>query len=258
MVAGSYLSGSSFSSTTNIFFKILGTQDLHTHFRIKPLLDYLSSTNSESGLSVVEVGCGDGINLFEISRITKINKAIGFDLNHESISYANELTSKKFGSVPITFKCEDVSKQHGQLQGEYDICLLMDFIEHIDNPKQIIDSLYNILKFRGKMVVSVPTPLYPKVFGRKFNKEVGHVHDGYTVEELCELFGSDFKLVKHSYNTGLLANLGCFIFYRFVRNIKKRRIRFLFLLLIHLLFRPLDIFNGPKVSSTLFAVFERV
>lgn len=98
----------------------------------------------------------------------------------------------------------------------------------------------------------MPTPNYPKVFGEKFHKSIGHLIDGYRKSELDILFEMiKFKNIYFEYNTGLIGNIGAYFYYHSIDKVK------ILLYFLTLPFRVVDI-NSSKISSSLFAVYDRL
>ena len=98
----------------------------------------------------------------------------------------------------------------------------------------------------------MPTPNYPKVFGEKFHKLIGHLIDGYKKSELDDLFAKvNYENIYFEYNTGLIGNIGAYIYYHGIDKVK------ILLYFLTLPFRIVDI-NSSKISSSLFAVYNRL
>ena len=142
------------------------------------------------------------------------------------------------------------------MENKYDYILFIDFLEHVTDPVKVIHEVDGKLRTGGSIVVSVPTVIYPKVFGRSFHRKVGHVMDGYTLEKLREQFPENYSLIESSYNTGLPAGIGCFLFYRLVNNIGNKYLRIPLEISLQV-FRKLDLINNKYVSCSLFAVFRK-
>lgn len=132
----------------------------------------------------------------------------------------------------------------------------MDVIEHLEKPQIFLNHINNYLRSGGYLIISVPTPLYPRVFGRRFHSEIGHLVDGYRLPELREIVPKQYSLMKHKYNTGLFSWLGCYLCYRYIINIKTHYIR-LMLNIMLIPFKWIDILNGKKISASLVAVFRK-
>lgn len=234
--------------------KYTGIIDLHSHLRIKPLLRYFMQTSSgQSAQSILEIGCGGGINLFEIAKVIDA-KGVGYDLNCESIGRAQAISEEAFDNR-ISFHCDDA--RDTVYSGSYDHILFIDFLEHVPDPASIIKELDGCLTPGGCIVISVPTTNYPAVFGRRFHEKVGHVMDGYTLKALSALMPANYELTHSSYNTGAMAALGCFVHYRLVDRIPSVPLRTLFSLMLQP-FRWFDLINGRAISSSLFAIYRKV
>ncbi|MDQ2901338.1 MAG: class I SAM-dependent methyltransferase [Acidobacteriota bacterium] len=235
--------------------RLFGTQDLHAHYRIRPMIDYFRTIARERGGSeakVLEIGSGPGQNLFELSKIMRID-AVGYDLNPEHVALARQVSKAKFGDR-IPFHISDATAVTESL--EYDFILFMDILEHIRNPENIVRQMDRFLKPGGSMVVSVPTPRYPKVFGRKMHERIGHLLDGYTIEALSALFPANYQLTHKRYSTGVLASAACAIQSRLLLRVSNLQLRWLASVPL-LALRSCDWINGKNVSSSLFAAYRK-
>jgi hypothetical protein len=79
----------------------------------------------------------------------------------------------------------------------------------------VIKSINAILKTGGFLIISIPTPLYPKYFGQEFAKSIGHVRDGYTLSEIERILQSNgFRILDYRYHTNHFSATLCKIYYR--------------------------------------------
>jgi 2-polyprenyl-3-methyl-5-hydroxy-6-metoxy-1,4-benzoquinol methylase len=233
--------------------RLFGVNDVHTHYRLSPLVRYLKSLNiGNRKVTAMELGCGPGLNLLEFARIAPFLTASGFDLNHESIATARAVAERVAPS--LNFETKNALELNRSL-GSVDYVLLIDFLEHVDNPANIISFSKAHLNSGGKVLVSVPTPAFPLVMGRKIHSELGHIVDGYTLAQLDELMGPSFVRTHTVFNTGLLASVFCFISYRGLTRVRPKRLGGIFNRILSL-FSPFDWFSGPGTSISLFAVYE--
>jgi hypothetical protein len=133
----------------------------------------------------------------------------------------------------------------------------MDILEHVAEPQKMLEVADCFLKENGFFAVSVPTPNYPKIFSRKFHNRIGHLVDGYSIQQLDRLFiGSlGFNRILHSYNTGLLSNIGCWLYYNIFGACNKY-LNFLNLIMLYPLLGA-DWYNSSAESCTLFAVYRK-
>lgn len=263
MPIGNYYYKASKNRMSRIAYRLFGLLDLHTHIRLKPLVNFIKDYSSSFGnqLKVLELGCGCGINAFEIQRIIKNSNIkidyIGVDLSAEAINLANKTLLQITPPIKgrFRFSQEDANNFLKEYSGsKVDIALLIDVIEHIVNPKKFIGLLNEVLATNGLFIISVPTPLYPRVFGRRSHVKVGHLIDGYTEDELDRLFeGINCQKIISKYNTGFLSNIACWLCYNKLNSNNKYFNFFKFLVLYP--FKFLDFYNSPRVSCSLFSVY---
>ena len=249
------------------FFTLFGTPDLHTHIRLRPIIRFFEAyvnDREKMPIVVLELGCGSGIGAFEFSKIAirRNNdlKYIGIDIDEREIRVANEILRlyKPHGS--FAFHTGDaLSFLEDNRSFKADVILLADVIEHLEDPKRLLVAANNALAEKGLLVISVPTPLYRKMFGEKFHHKVGHVSNGYLLENIDRLMlesGKDLTRITYKYNTGLFGAVGCWLYYNLF-NIDNRYFTF-FKSAILLPFAFLDFLNGSRVSCTLFAVYGKI
>ncbi len=238
--------------------RCLGTLDLHTHIRLRPLLDFFAGqVRAGSTCRVLEIGCGDGINAFELTKRAK-RKGIslhycGLDIAEPALQRARRL-AQKLDLEGCTEFLQTNAAEIGSLGAEpVDMVILADILEHVDDPEALLRSLRPLLGEHAICLVSVPTPNYERVFGASFHRKVGHVRSGYDLEQLNALFATiGGRATCHRYSTGLLSNLGCALYYRAPTN----RYAIMLKTLALLPFRYLDFYNSPAVSCSLFAAYS--
>lgn len=250
MAVGSVFHVTRTNAISSKLLQVFGSTDIHTHFRTRPLIEWAKNKKDVHFGTIMEIGCGDGGNIFELAQImAKDVKFIGVDLSEESIKVAAGLAiSQKLSNV--SFFCRDCSRL--QLEHNPDVVLLIDFLEHISDPSAFLRDVRAMVKDDTILLISVPTPLYPKVFGRRFHEKVGHVVEGYDEQSLSKLLEqTGFEISSYEYNTGLVASSLCYVYYNRCFNVtgKARTLMGLFLSF----FRWADFYALPKMSCSLFA-----
>lgn len=201
----------------NLYYRIYGTPDLHTHIRWRAIKKQFLDIKARS---VLDIGCGAGIISLELALKAPWMKVVGIDLDKEAIKRANSI-KKTLKLTNVEFQCMDATTIYPYQDNYFDLVLLIDIIEHISNPQMLIANVSRVLKPGGNVIISVPTPNYPKFFGYKFHKEIGHVRDGYWHEEVEDILKQHKICIEaYSYYTYYPAALVCAVFYRYLRSNK--------------------------------------
>jgi len=258
MPIGSTYSHISGNKLAALALRCLGTPDLHTHLRLRPILScFRNHVQRGASYRVLEIGCGDGVNAFELAKLARLRDASlfyrGIDIDPVGLERARRLARVLKLDDTLEFlqaDAGDVASLGGEL---WDVVILADVLEHLENQEELLRTIQPAVRHGGICLVSVPTPNYPRVFGRSFHRKVGHVRDGYRLGELNALFAeAGGRLVSHHYCTGLLSSLGCAVYYRMPATRWATALKAILLAP----FRLLDFCNGPRVSCSLFAAYR--
>lgn len=94
---------------------------------------------------ILDVGCGNGIASSDIS---SRNKVIGTDISKKALMKSSSKNIK-----PVL--C-DSNKKLPFKNNCFDTVLLLDILEHILYPKNLLSESKRILKHNGKLIISVP------------------------------------------------------------------------------------------------------
>ncbi|NNL91468.1 MAG: class I SAM-dependent methyltransferase [Saprospiraceae bacterium] len=142
-------------ATSDHFWMIWRFERLKTMVRQK-LIDF-------SIKKVFEIGCGSGTVLEQVSKNFGVNPD-GCDLN--------DFALKKIKIKDQNIYCYNIYDQESTLENKYDIIILFDVIEHIEEDVNFVNSCLFHLKPGGKCIINVPA--YMHLFS-KYDKAVGHV-----------------------------------------------------------------------------------
>lgn len=115
--------------------------------------------------SLLDIGCGEGKMILELSKILPGKMMHGVDLSERAIFFAKAFN---YGNESI-FECRDVAG----LTSTYDVITLVETIEHIpdEDIHDFIATVAKRLNKGGRVVVSVPSlnfPVIPKHY-RHYN-----------------------------------------------------------------------------------------
>jgi SAM-dependent methyltransferase len=250
MAIGSVLANASNTFSGKLLTLLLGTSDIHSHTRLWPILTYFKGRRMET-LKILEIGCGTGSVLIEICSIGRNFTATGVDNNRSSVEQANRRLRRMAIDHGIKFLSGDALEWDND--ETYDVIILADVLEHLSDTSHVMDMAYRRLRPNGTLLVSVPTPMYSRVFGQEFHELVGHVKDGYTKEKLLKEC-STFRVVNYSYNTGPLFWLPCALSYRLIRRLNHVKLRGILNYCL-VPFASLDLWQPEKWSCSLFLQF---
>ncbi|MGZ4847175.1 MAG: class I SAM-dependent methyltransferase [Halobacteriota archaeon] len=189
------------------YMKVVGTSDLHSHIRYGAFKQYFQPLDN-----TVEIGAGTGLMTFAFaSQVSKHIVGVVYDSNDLEVA---KNTLKNSHQERVTF-VRGALPHLTLKEGDFDQVLLLDVLEHVSDDVESLRTINKLLKMGGFLVISVPTPNYPKYFGQAFAQKIGHVRDGYTIDTLRDLLtSSGFKIIKWAYYTNALASRLCKFWYR--------------------------------------------
>ena len=105
-----------------------------------------SFLDSEKG-KVLDLGCGDG-------DYSKRLKDLGFDV------LSADLDKKRFRYADeIDFRHCDITKEMPFPDDHFDYVLLLEVVEHLRNPYEVMQEINRVLKKEGKLILSTPNIL---------------------------------------------------------------------------------------------------
>jgi SAM-dependent methyltransferase len=204
--------GTFFRGLVFLYRRLFGMIDIHSHLRwqyLKSLLDFEFK-------DMIELGAGNCAMIAEVYRVFKKSGAANF----VAVEPYGEV--KKIKTSLVLDNLSDINIVKGKIEQikqkdkSFDFVLLMDVLEHVDNPEIAMKEVSRITKKGGNLIISVPNPNYLKFFGKKFNEMIGHKRF-YTKRILQNLVEkSGFRVISVASFTGLVASLACALWYRFV------------------------------------------
>jgi 2-polyprenyl-3-methyl-5-hydroxy-6-metoxy-1,4-benzoquinol methylase len=117
---------------------------------------------------VIEIGCGTGVFLKQMEQDT--NWIIsGVDINLKALERSKAKRSRLL--------LYDIYEKREELKQAFDVVILMDVLEHIQNTQEFIDSCFFLLKPQGLFIINLPAlqcgySVYDKAMGhlRRYNR----------------------------------------------------------------------------------------
>lgn len=116
--------------------------------QLEEISEYLRGRGRDrSGLSLLEIGCGHGNMLVEA-------RARGFDVHglEFSAAAAAVANAKLDGRVQVGSIENNTLPESG-----FDICVVVDVIEHVREPRRFLESVRRLLKPRGAIFIATPS-----------------------------------------------------------------------------------------------------
>lgn len=159
----------------------------HLRKRVLYLKDFARRYKLEKGKSILDAGCGDGINMKHYLSCSA-NTVFGMDFNFLRLQRARANSKNKAILVLGDLLNPPFQKDY------FDAILLNHVLEHIPEDKKILEKLYQCLKPGGILILGVPNEgallwqLQYHVLERKLQKTTDHVNF-YTVKKLKKLIG---------------------------------------------------------------------
>lgn len=154
--------------------------------------------------SVLDIGCAHGQYSFQIA--TRWSKATvrGIDINENELKTAN--TAKVlFGIRNLTFEKSDLCSE--PIQQGYDLALLLQVIEHLDDDISALRKIRSLLKEKGCLVITTANARSGIVTWIKRYVKLQR-RDGYTLEELgILLHNSGFRIQQVRYLSSTIGGI---------------------------------------------------
>ncbi len=97
----------------------------------------------KDGASVLELGCGNCKVLNEIAESKKLSQLVGVDL------YKHE-------NFPENAEYLNLDLENFDMNGEFDVIIMDNVLEHIKNYLTLVEKLKNNLKENGALLIAVP------------------------------------------------------------------------------------------------------
>ncbi|MDD5085428.1 MAG: class I SAM-dependent methyltransferase [Candidatus Omnitrophica bacterium] len=156
--------------------------DAHEHYA-----RYAFATFFAKGIKVLDAACGCGYGSFMLAE-SGAKQVTAMDKNNGSINFAKDSYKRSnlvFYGGDILYVPED--------NGEFDLVVAFETIEHIKENKQFLKEVKRLLKKNGLFLASVPNSSFFKIEGGKsWSASKFHVGE-YTERDLSQLLSPFFK-----------------------------------------------------------------
>lgn len=179
---------------------------LNLQYYMSPRLDLINliQENTDKPLNILEIGCGCGATMAKIKNYYPFATTYGIEIVDTAAQLANI-----FGDVV----CDDVENMTFSYKEEYfDYCIMGDVLEHLREPKFVLQRLKKYIKRGGKIILSMPNMKHWSVIVPLLTKDIfPYANSGlldtthlkmYTCSEIQKLIiNSGYELDYMSYTT---------------------------------------------------------
>ena len=123
----------------------------YTNRRLTYVFDYLERFCPNTEFGLLDIGCGRGEYFPFFKKWSLNSKIIGFDVSLEKLFTAK--TNAKNNNIDIVRG--DISHLPFK-NGTFDILLCLSVLEHLNNPKMLVNDFKHVLKENGIVIIIVP------------------------------------------------------------------------------------------------------
>jgi SAM-dependent methyltransferase len=147
------------------------------HFWIRRRFDVmkrLADPILRSARRVAEIGCGNGLLQKDFEDYYGL-PVVGFELN--------EIALQKNISRQSPLYCYNIHQRNPEFRGHFDLLLLFDVLEHIEDEDAFLQSVKFHLSESGTLLINVPAHQF---FFSDYDRAAGHVRR-YSVNQLAKV-----------------------------------------------------------------------
>ena len=147
-------------SMDNSWFEFNSPNHFWMKARMRVLIGLLTGNNYHGVF--LDIGCGSGQTMVEIEAAVKC-RIDGADLDEKLLLKAPRIKGK--------LMILDVMDEHPSLSEKYDLILLLDVLEHVNNDTEFLKNTMRLLKPGGVIIINVPA--LQSMYSR-YDSQVGH------------------------------------------------------------------------------------
>jgi ubiquinone/menaquinone biosynthesis C-methylase UbiE len=116
--------------------------------------EIINRVGLESGMSVLDIGCGIGFDETRISGLVgRTGSVIGLDPSAALIDYAHSAKSAQGSNVRFV---RGIGEQLPFRDNTFDVCRVDRTLQHVSDPGSVIAEMYRVLKPSGRIACAEP------------------------------------------------------------------------------------------------------
>lgn len=187
-----YESGYYENTTGPLLSKLLDVLSRFLAYKKQQLI--LASLKKKNGISILDVGCGEGSFLLKLNAKKFIKN--GVEINQEGVAICRKSGLEIYSQNLIDINFENK---------KFDVITLWHVLEHLPNPVEMLKKIHTILSDNGVLIFEVPNT---DSFGFKYGREDWFHLDSprhlmlyniRSVTRLCELSGFRIITIRSSF-----------------------------------------------------------
>lgn len=150
--------------------------------RFEDLVEKVREAAGDRGLKLLDVGCGDGVALYLISKALPELQLSGIDLVEEALEIAKT-------KVPQTHFAEGLAHALPYPDESFDIVISSDVIEHVEDADKMLSEIKRVAKTNATIIIGTPIKLTKKPLDHNHTEE-------FFPEDLMGMMGKHFREPK--------------------------------------------------------------
>jgi len=145
-------------------------------------------TNAQKIDSILDIGTADGLMLSDIKKKFSWINCVGIESSKELINYCKDPNIKIIEGNAYLLPFEN---------NLFDIIIAAAIIEHLKEPKKMLDESWRVLKNGGLLIITTPDPFFNKIAELIGFFDKGGHEKTYNLKELKKILSkNNFQIVE--------------------------------------------------------------
>lgn len=155
-------------------------EDYYKHIRT----DVVSLISKKQDCKILEIGAGFGATLSHLKTTRIAKEVVGLDISvNKDLIDTNTIDNFIIGNI------EELNLE--QYNNYFDVIILADVLEHLINPKEVLEKVANYLNNDGEILISIPnfrhkSAIYKVFFKGNFSYEESGLFDYTHLRFFCK------------------------------------------------------------------------
>lgn len=114
--------------------------------------------NNLSPESLLEIGCGHGLLINQLAKLLSKTSCSAWDINQEAVENTSKMSEIMGLENKVNVSINDFCNYENEkcCSKKFQVIVLFEILEHIENPLKALLQIRNILEKNGKLIVSIP------------------------------------------------------------------------------------------------------